>query len=432
MASSSRSNMSDLLRTVYPPKKIRALFNRDRILHAKLMRKSVQVDEGAQFKYAVHISGSPAGAHIPEGGTIPAIGQQSTKHMTFNLSTYLHPYGYTGQYKHTTKSLKAAAAKGVVFDVRNTLEDARDRLAISFYTPANGMITRCKYPAVSTTTFYVTEPQRLRVGMKICVAQIADDTEVSNGYGSPASASALYRTITAINDITGLVTISGALTGTTWVDDGTGVSDYGVYLYEEFQDDSNCFGLEDIIATNNPYGTAVGNYGGIDRTTAGNDWAKGKVFDADGDPITHAFAEACIDSVEVNGSGKIEYFVCRHDVYREIKKLHYGDKRADYKVKIGNNWFPAAYLADRPVIPDRYCTAGTIYGISPMDIEIDYGKVLGWEDDDGSMWARLATTWEYQALLTYMYQLCATPSNHLRIKNIAVDSTAESAAVAAA
>jgi hypothetical protein len=419
--------MSDLLRVVYPPKKIRALFNRNRIMHAKLMRKSVQVDEGQEFKYAVHIGGSPAGAHIAEGGTIPAVGQQRTKHMTFNLSTFLHPYGYSGQYKHTTKTLKAAAARGVAFDVRNSLEDARDQLAVAFYTPANGMRTKIRFPAVSTTQFYVEEPNRLRVGMNICVAQIADDTVVTNGFGA-APPTTTFRTITAINGVTGLVTIDGALTGIAWVDDGNGVSDYGVYLWEEFQQTANCFGLEDIIATVNPYGTAVGNYGGIDRTTAGNDWAKGKLFDLGGAPISHAFAEAAIETVEVEGSGEIEYFVCRHDVYREIKKLHYGDKRATYKVKVGNNWFPAAYLADRPVIPDKFCTARTLYGISPMDIQVDYGKVLGWEDDDGSMWARVATRWEYQALLTYLYQLCACPSNHLAIKNIFVDRSAINAA----
>jgi hypothetical protein len=428
MAASSRTNMSDLLRVVYPAKKIRQLFNRKRVLHARLERKKRHVDEGLEFKYASHIEGSPAGAHIPEGGTIPDIGQQRTKHMTFNMVTFLHPYGYSGQYKHTTKTLKAAAAKGVAFGVHNTLEDARDQLAIALYTPANGMRTRCRYPAVSTTQFYVTEPNRLRVGMKVCVAQIADDTVVTNGYGSPASASALYRSITAINYVTGLVTIDGALTGTTWVDDGYGISDYGVYLYDEFQAANSCFGLEDIIATNNPYGTAVGNYGGIDRTTAGNDWAKGKVFDAGNQPISHAFAEAVIETVEVNGSGEVEFWVCPFDLYREIKKLHYGDKRADYKVKVGNNWFPAAYLADRPVIPDKYCTANTLFGISPVDIEVDYAKLLDWEDDDGAMWARVSNRWEYQALLTYMYQLCACPSNHVRINNVYVDRSAINAA----
>lgn len=431
MATTSRSNMSDLLRTVYPPKKIRELFNRDRILHARLERKKVQVDEGSEFKYALHIGGAPTGAHVAEGGTIPDVGQQRVKHIAFNLKTYLHPYAYTGQYKHTTKSLKAAAAPGLQFDIRNSLEDARDKLAVAYYTPANGMITKCRYPAVSTTSFYVEEPARLRVGMKICVAQIADDTVVTNGYGSPASASALYRTITAVNYTSGLVTISGALTGTTWVDDGYGVSDYGVYAYEEFQLQAKGYGIEDIISKTNPYGTSVADYGGIDRTTAGNEYMHGNVFNLGGAPITHAFAEGCKHAVEENGSGKVEFWLCREDVYREVKKLHYGDKRADYKVKIGNNWFPAAYLADIPVIADKYCTARTIYGISPDDIEVAYGKLLDWEDDDGSMFARHATKWEYQALLTYMYQLCATPSNHVRINNVAVDRAVQAAAAAA-
>lgn len=424
--------MSDLLRTVYPAKKIRELFNRDRVLHAKLSRKQAKVEEGGTFNYALHIGGSPAGAHVAEGGTIPDVGQQRVKHITFNLATYLHPYAYTGQFKHTALSLKSAAAPGLQFDIRNTLEDARDQLEVAFYTPANGMRTKCRCPAVSTTQFYVEEPRRLRKGMKICVAQIADDTVVTNGYGSPSTASSLYRTITAVNYTSGLVTIDGALTGTTWTDDGYGVSDYGVYLYDEFQRQAKNYGIEDIICKHNPYGTAVADYGGIDRTTAGNEYMQGNVFNLANQPISHAFAEATIDSAQEQGSGKIEYWLARHDLYREIKKLHLGDKRADYKVKIGNNWFPAAYLCDIPVIPDAYCTARTLYGMSSDDIEIAYGKLLDWEDDDGSMYARHATKWEYQALLTYMYQLTATPSNLVCIQNVYVSRDAQNAAAAAA
>lgn len=442
--SSNAVSLNSILKRVYPPKKMERLFSRKRILHAKIEAKMQELDEGLEFWYPVHTGGTVAGGHVPEMGRIPQAQAQRTSWMKFNMATYLHTIGYSGQFKTSTRSKAASAARGVKFIVDSAIEDARDDMAIAHFTPASGLKCKCRTIVTNTTAaqFYVDNPYRLKIGERIVVALLATPATVTHGIGGTTDPGVLNTDFATITNITqgGLVTISTTLSGTplaSWNLDTYGDADYGVFGYYDWLADQTGsgtgqyagkpFGLEDIVSDANPVATNAGNYGQVDRTSAGNAWAQGRVYDLGGNRIDHDIAEEALEMVSVAGNGDVSFWICDHPTYREIKKLHYGDKRATYKEKVGNNWFTAARLADLPVFPDRFCTARTIYGIDESKIEIKQNLAFSWVDDDNSMWSRIADRWAFEALGARIWQLCATPNCHVRIKNVYADKYVPSA-----
>lgn len=406
-----------ILKEVYSSDNIYRTFNRKRILPNLLRRKPQEVYEGNQFRYNVHTAGSSAGTHAAENATLPAADQQANDWLIFNMATYLHPIQLTGEVMHSTGSKEAAMIKALDFAAREAVKDAMDDFSIAMYTPHTGLLTRVLESPTSTTVFKVENPRRLRVGQTVAVAKISDHA-VANGKAS-----------TVITDISGkTVTVATALTATTWttVDNNSGATDHGVYPVQNFTASAartvNPFGLEDIVLATDPAGPSSNEYGQIDRDDAGTDWAKGRALDLNGGNIDHDVADEAADLVEVAGNGEVSCWITTPEIFREINKLHVGDKRATMREKVGDGWFMRSLLAGRPVYKDKYCTPGTIYGLDLDNIWIAENKPVDWEEEDGAILHRLETKWGYQALLTRMWQIVAIPNCHVRISEVASQS----------
>lgn len=422
------ANLQNVLRYLYPDKQLHRVFNNRRILNAKLEKRKVETDEGLNFRYNVHTGGTAAGGFIKENGTLYDPQAQKTDWLIFNAPSYAHRVMLSGQAKHANKRGKGATVKLWEFQVNRAVQDARDDFAIANYTPMNGLLTKARL-CVSNTTNAVVEVEdvsRLRKGQKLAVATYDGADTTTHGHGPATNQDGM--TIDAIDPRTRRVTFTGeTLSGTpitSWViDPATGVSDYAFFDAKSFQEGNRAFGLEDIISEDNPVGTGAVNYGGVNRSTAGNEWARGNVMDLAGDSITDDKADEAIEMVERLGYGTVEYWVTTHKVYREIKKNAVQTKRTGtLREKIANMWFEKCELSGKPVYSDKYGTPGAIYGIDPQAMWIAEVKAAGWEDEDGQTVTRLENTWGYQSLLTRMYQLVAIPNCHVVIKNVKTQS----------
>ncbi len=215
-----------------------------------------------------------------------------------------------------------------------------------------------------------------------------------------------------------------ALSGTSWATvDAYGNSDHAIYLYERPTAAVGSWGIEDLISEDNPENSSiVGNFGGIDRTASGNEWARGGVVDLEGNPITNSRADEACTMIEVEGQGHVDFWLTTHEIYRDVLRFAEGDKRASMREKIGDTWFPRGFLAGRPIYPCQMCTPRTLYGIDRKALWYPENKPLDWEDDDGAIMARVQEKWAYEALLTRMYQLVGIPNCHALIKNVASSS----------
>ena len=425
MAALTIANLNGVLKYMYPPKKMMRVFNRRRILSAKLERRSMVTDEGLDFRFNVHTGATSAGGFVVEGATIFNPEAQSHDWLIFNMMSYLHPVQLTGQAKHANKRGKGGVVKLWEHAVNSAVQDARDDYAIAHYTPMNGRLTECgAFISDDPAKFEVMNARRLRVGQYVAVALTSDDSDVDNGYGTGTWSS--DRTIASIDRTVSpaRITLSGGLSGTQgseWAaDPNTGKSLHSVYDSKAHLVSSRVFGLEDIISANNAAvnnGSTV-NYGKVDRTSAGNEWNKGNVKDLNGGIITDDVADMAMDLVTVTGNGEVDFFVTTPEIMREIKKNAIQTKRATMREKIADMWFEYVELAGKKVYADKYCTKGAIYGLDMDNIFIAECKASGWEDEDGQVVHALETVWGYQALLTRMFQIVALPNCHVAITNV--------------
>lgn len=425
MAATTIANLTNVLKYVYPDKKMLRSFNRRRIMNAMLEKRTVFTDEGLNFRYNVHTGTTSAGGFIGENDALYDPEAQSNDWLVFNMKSYAHRVQLSGQAKHANKRGKGAVVRLWEYQVNNAVQDARDDFAVENYTPANGILATCQ-AATSNSVFKVDTVRRLRIGMAVAVAETADDTAVTEGIGDgsrPLAEGTTHRLITAIDTRTRTVTLGGNLGGTpasNWnVISANGNTDHSVYAAKSHRQGYSPYGLEDFISEGNPAGTSVDDYGTVDRTSAGNGWAKGNVIDLNGDNITDDKADEAMDLVMVSGDGETEYWCTTPEIYREIKKLSVGTKRALMTTKIGDQWFPYAELAGKKVYADKFCTPGVIYGIDPQHVFIAETKTAGWEGEDGNTVHALESTWGYQSLFTRMYQLVGLPNAQVKITNVA-------------
>jgi hypothetical protein len=203
-----------------------------------------------------------------------------------------------------------------------------------------------------------------------------------------------------------------------WVIDSNGISDYSVFHVLGFSKENFVYGLEEIISENNPTGPNAINYGNINRTNAGTDWFKGNLIDAQGQEVDHAMGDEACDLVSVQGNGEVDLFVTTPELLREIKKLSLGTKRSTMPVRKASEWYTDTDFGGKPVIADRFCTPGCIYGIDRNMIWVAEEKASGFEQMDGSVWHLLESKLAYQAVFTRHYEIVAAPNCHVVIKNL--------------
>jgi hypothetical protein len=405
------TDVEKLTKRAYHDKNIIRTFNYDRTLHALLDRRPQDVDQGGGFYYPFHIEGTASGGYIDETDTTPASQAQGRDWLYFTrMPQYVKRLALTTKAMHATGTRKAAVRRAAKTEMDGLVRDARVDMGIQVYTPHYGLLAKCTKP-VSTTQFYVEfgAHRRLRVGQTVAVAKISDDS-VTNGKAS--------TTITDIDNKTGLITVGTALSGISWSRDQHGVSDHGVFHILSFTKWNAPHGLEEIISEVNPEGASSIDYGNVDRDVAGTGWAKGQVIDLEGGEIEHPVGDEACDMVSVQGNGEIDLFVTTPEILREIKKISIGTKRSPMRVKKASEWYTDTDFAGKPIIADRFCTPGCIYGIDRNMVWVAEEKKAGFESMDGSVWHLMESYLAYQAVFTRHHELVAAPNCHAVIKNV--------------
>lgn len=406
------ADVEKLTKRAYHDDNIIRTFNYDRVLHAMIDRQPIETDQGGGFHFPFHIGGTSNGGFIAETDDTPdsAVQRRDWAYFT-RVPQYVKPLRLTTKAMHATGSKKAAVRQAAKSELDGLTKDARIDFAIRIYTPHTGLLATCTY-AVDTTHFYVQfgAHRRLRVNQVVAVAKISDFA-VTNGKAS--------TTITDINPKTGLITVGTALSGTTWTRDTYGISDHGVYHILSFGYFNAPFGLEEIIAESN-YAGAVGvlKYGNIDRSAAGTSWFYGNVIDAEWGDVDNAMGDELCDMVSVQGEGEIKIFVTTPEILREIKKQSVGTKRSTMRVMKASEWYTDVEFAGKPIVADRFCTPGCIYGLDLDKIQIGEEKSAGFEQMDGSVWHLMETKLAYQCVYTRHYELIAWPHAQGVIKNV--------------
>jgi hypothetical protein len=302
------ANVQEALKYTYGAKKILYLFNKEAPLWACLSKVKKPVGGRGQFIMPITVQNPGAFTGVTEGGTLPSALQPDTTEATFALINYVAVYDVTWKLLQDSRNDKFAFQQAIQFMdeglkrriFRNLnsdlLDDGRGRLAV---LPA----------ADNDTTVTVNALPRLEAGM------VVDLMDTDNATKNTDSA-----TVTAIDTQNRTVTLS-ANSGST------GAGDY--FVIQDTTDSPTCLhshGILGVIDNDDPP-SIKGDFGNIDRATAGNEFWESIVLSNSGNlrPLTEDLMLQALDGAREKGGGKVDKWFSNLAIARRYHEMLRGE-----------------------------------------------------------------------------------------------------------
>lgn len=301
------SNVIEALKYTYGASKVLYLFNQESPTYKFLDKVKKPVGGRGQFLLPIMTQNAGAFKGITQGGALPTALQPDTAEASFALQEYV------GLYDVSWKLIQDARSDKFAFQQAITMLDEGLRRRI-FRNLNSDLIDNGKgrlgvmAAADDNTTITLTGLPRVEQGMVIDVMDLSDDdTKLEDS-----------ATVTAVNTITREVTLSGAPASTA-------AGDY--LVIEDTTDDSvsdslHSHGLLGVVDDADP-AAVVGDYGGIDRGTAGNEYWEAVVLDNGGvaRPLTEDLLLRAMDGAREKGSGMLDAWFSNLAIARRYHEI---------------------------------------------------------------------------------------------------------------
>jgi len=305
------ADVIEALKYTYGAEKLEMALN-DKCCTWNLFQKQ-QVAAGGRGQFIVPLYNQlPEGiSGITENGTLPSNVDPDTSEATFTLQEIAGVFNVSWKLLSDARNDRFAFQNAVEMQERGfnvafcqdlgneMLDDGRGRLAI---LPA----------ADNTSAVTVSRPIRVRDGMVVDIMDTDDDTKhLDSG------------TVSAVDFVNNTVAVSGSITGTA-------ASDY--FVRQDTADDSvndslHLNGLLGIVDNDDPAAIA-GDYGGIDRGTAGNEFWESIVNSNSGTnrTLTEDLILSTQMDIRLKGQGNPDVILCGPGVYRRYYELFSQDR----------------------------------------------------------------------------------------------------------
>lgn len=214
--------------------------------------------------------------------------------------------------------------------------------------------------------------------------------------------------VTAVNETSGTVTVTGDSTTTT-----------NDYLFRQNSRGSEWNGLQDWLPTSAP--SPGDSFFGVDRSASPRLY--GQSMDGSTDALQDLLNKACM-KVEKQG-GKATHILCPFEYYVKIANSEQVQKR--YAAPSGDE--ASLGFAGIEVItpygvarvyPDRFCPSTTMFVLSMDSWKlVSRLNLVQWTQEDGTIILRQATADAFQArIASYSNLLCMNPVANLIIYNL--------------
>lgn len=305
------SNVLEALKYVYGVNKVLYLFNQESPTFNKLGRVKKPVGGRGQFIMPITVQNPGAFTGITEGGALPSALQPDTAEATFSLQEYVALYDVSWKLIQDARNDRFAFQQAV-----QLLDDGLRRRVMRNLNADlidNGKGRLGVLPAQDDqTTVTLSALPRMEKGMIVDVMDVGDDDTILGD----------SLTVNAVDTVNKTVTLSAAANSTTG---NTAAGDYIVIqdTCDDSQSDSlHSNGLLGIIDNENPAGV-VGNYGGINRSTAGNEYWESVVLDNSGTNrvLTEDLFLQAMDESRNKGGGDIDTWIMNRAILRRYHEM---------------------------------------------------------------------------------------------------------------
>lgn len=403
----SRTTQADLLRIVYRPK-MRRQFNLRSILLQYLTRNtSSDFAEGSQISISLH-KGKSGGRGFSSAGRLPNSDYQKVARAAFNYTRMYGRIRIPGAMMNSTSNVPTAAEARVYdLETQNLVKQLRHMLNFHMFGDGSGKVAGIVSTS-SSTQFVVDDARGIDDGARYDVLLIASGV-VAGGFAG--------ATI-AVNPQTKVCRITSAHSFA----DGTGAAVNAApttyALYENGSYNDAVLGLDAVISTSNP---PLGNYGGIDRTTAGNEYWQGQSLSNGGVPRRASFPliSEGIDQVERFSDGEVNLVLCGYEVHRQLMNDLMAARRMDNNTKKLNGWATAIMHDDVPIVRDKHCNPTKMYLLDTSHWELYQDSEGKWMDEDGAILSRIPGEDAYEAAwFRYLQPVCDAPNTQCVIADL--------------
>lgn len=301
------SNVLEMLKYTYGVDRVLYLANQESVVFNILARVKKPVGGRGQFIMPITTQNPGTFKGITEGGTLPTALNPDTTEALFSLQEYAGIYDVTWKLIQDARTSKFAFQQAVAY-----LDEGFKRRFMRLLNADlidNGKGRLGVFAAADDqTTVTLNALPLVEKGMVVDVMDLSDDdTKLEDS-----------ATVTAVNVATREVTLSGAPAGTAAgdyivIEDTTDVSISGAL---------HTNGLLGIIDDADP-AAVVGDYGGIDRGTAGNEFWEALVLDNAG--VNRALTEdlmlQAMDGARERGGGMVNAWISNLAIARRYHEM---------------------------------------------------------------------------------------------------------------
>lgn len=139
---------------------------------------------------------------------------------------------------------------------------------------------------------------------------------------------------------------------------------------------------------------------------------KANVIDNGGTAIPFApdMLQQGMDLVDITADGSIDLFMTTHGIRRQYLNTLVAAKRYSNTMELDGG-FKALHYDGRPLVVDKDCTRGRIYGLSLETMFLAYETDYDWMDQDGSVLHRIPDQDAFQATMYRYWQLATDARN---------------------
>lgn len=302
------------LKYAYGVSKLQYLFNTESPTWKMLSKKKAPMGGRGQFIIPCVVANAGAFTGITEGGSLPSALQPDTAEATFSLQEYV------GVYDTTWKLIQDASQSKFAFEqaIQFLDESIRRRIFKNLNSDliGTGRGELAILPAADNSSpITVNALPRVETGMVVDVMDDSDDdTKLADSV-----------TVTGVDVINRTIKTSGNPSSTA-------AGDY--FVIQDTCDVSinatrtlHCHGLQGVINNSNP-ATVVGNYGGLNRSTAGQEFWQGNVLSNSGTvrPLTEDLMLQAMDLVRERGGGILNAWESNLALQRRYHEMLAGER----------------------------------------------------------------------------------------------------------
>jgi hypothetical protein len=307
------TNLAEALKYTYHSNRAQYLFNAETVTYNLLSRNKKAIGGRGQNILPLIIRNAGAVTGISEGGSLPSALQPDAAEATYSLQEFV------GVSDISWKLMQDASTDRFAFE--RALETVEDGMQRRFLRNLNsdlvddGRGRLAVLPAADNdTTVTVAAVPRCEAGQVVDImANSDDDTKRTDS-----------ATVTGVDPIALTVTLS-ANSGSTAAGDYLVIQDTTDVSVSATAYHAN--GLLSIIDSANP-ASVVGNYGGINRSTAGNEFWQGVELGNSGTnrPLTEDLGLQAQDGVRVKGGGMIDVWLSGLPILRRYHEMLSGER----------------------------------------------------------------------------------------------------------